>query len=103
KAWRAWMKKYYPEGSLDDPQNVVGYAQAQTMIQVLKQCGDDLSRENVMRQAVNLKQFRAAMLLPGITINTGPDDYQPIKDMVLQRFNGERFELFGGVLSSRTQ
>ena len=103
KTWRAWMKKYYPEGSLDDPQNVVGYAQAQTMIQVLKQCGDDLSRENVMRQAANLRQFRATMLLPGITINTGSNDYQPIKDMVLQRFNGERFELFGGVLSSRTQ
>jgi ABC-type branched-subunit amino acid transport system substrate-binding protein len=103
KAWLAWMKKYYPEGSLDDPQNVVGYAQAQTVVQVLKQCGDDLSRENVMRQAANLKQFRPAMLLPGITINTGANDYQPIKEMVLQRFNGERFELFGGVLSSRMQ
>ena len=102
-AWVAWMKKYFPDGSLEDPQNVVGYIQAQTVVQVLLQCGDDLTRENVMRQAANLKDFRPAMLLPGIRINTGPADYQPLEEMLLQRFNGERFELFGGILSSRME
>ena len=100
-AWVAWMKKYFPDGSLDDPQNVVGYIQAQTVVQVLLQCGDDLTRENVMRQATNLRNFRPAMLLPGIDINTSPTDYQPIEEMLLQRFNGERFELFGGIITSR--
>jgi branched-chain amino acid transport system substrate-binding protein len=100
-AWVAWMKKFFPEGRLDDPQNVVGYVQAQTIVQILQQCGDDLTRENVMRQATNLRNFHAAMLLPGIEINTGANDYQPIEEMQLQRFNGERFELVGGIISSR--
>jgi branched-chain amino acid transport system substrate-binding protein len=100
-AWVAWMKKYFPEGSLEDPQNVVGYVQAQTVVQVLRQCGNDLTRENVMRQAANLRDFHPAMLLPRIDINTSPTDYQPIEEMRLQRFNGERFELFGDVHSSR--
>ena len=73
-AWVAWMKKYYPAGSLEDPQNVVGYIQAQTMVQVLKQCGDNLTRENVMRQAANLKDFHPAMLLKGINMTTSPTD-----------------------------
>ena len=100
-AWVAWMKKYFPAGSLEDPQNVVGYVQAQTMVQVLKQCGDDLTRENVMRQAANLKDFHPAMLLKGINMNTSPTDYQPMEEMLLQRFNGERFEVFGELLSAR--
>jgi len=100
-AWVAWMKKYFPGGSLEDVQNVVGYVQAQTMVQVLKQCGDNLTRENVMRQAANLKEFHPAMLLKGINMNTAPDDYQPMEEMLLQRFNGERFEVFGELLSAR--
>ncbi|HLG49040.1 MAG TPA: ABC transporter substrate-binding protein [Reyranella sp.] len=100
-AWTAWMKKYFPSGSLEDPQNVVGYVQAQTMVQVLKQCGDVLTRENVMKQAANLKQFHPAMLLKGINMTTAPDDYQPMEEMLLQRFNGERFEVFGELLSAR--
>ena len=100
-AWVAWMKKYYPAGSLEDPQNVVGYIQAQTMVQVLKQCGDNLTRENVMRQAANLKDFHPAMLLKGINMTTSPTDYQPMEEMALQRFNGERFEVFGELLSAR--
>jgi branched-chain amino acid transport system substrate-binding protein len=95
------MKKYYPAGSLEDPQNVVGYVQAQAMVQVLKQSGDDLTRENVMRQAANLKDFHPAMLLKGINMNTSPTDYQPMEEMLLQRFNGERFEVFGELLSAR--
>jgi branched-chain amino acid transport system substrate-binding protein len=102
-AWVAWMKKYYPAGSLDDIQNVVGYVQAQTMVQVLKQCGDTLTRENVMKQAANLKGFHPAMLLKGIDINTAPDDYQPMEEMLMQRFNGERFEVFGDLLSARVK
>ena len=100
-AWVAWMKKYFPSGSLEDPQNVVGYVQAQTMVQVLKQCGDNLTRENVMKQAANLKDFHPAMLLKGIMMNTSPTDYQPMEEMALQRFNGERFEVFGELLSAR--
>ncbi len=100
-AWVAWMKKYFPAGSLEDPQNVVGYVQAQTMVRVLKQCGDNLTRENVMRQAANLKNFHPAMLLKGINMTTSPTDYQPMEEMALQRFNGERFEVFGGLLSAR--
>lgn len=102
-AWVAWMKKYYPAGSLEDPQNVVGYVQAQTMVQVLKQCGDVLTRENVMRQAANLRDFHPAMLLKGINMNTSPTDYQPMEEMLLQRFNGQRFEVFGELLSARTK
>jgi ABC-type branched-subunit amino acid transport system substrate-binding protein len=100
-AWVAWMKKYFPSGSLDDVQNVVGYIQAQTMVQVLKQCGDTLTRENVMKQAANLKDFHPAMLLKGINMTTSPTDYQPMEELLLQRFNGERFEVFGDLLSAR--
>ncbi len=101
QAWLAWMKKYFPSGSLEDVQNVVGYVQAQAMVQVLKQCGDELTRENVMKQAANLKEFHPAMLLKGINMTTSPTDYQPMEEMLLQRFNGERFEVFGDLLSAR--
>jgi branched-chain amino acid transport system substrate-binding protein len=103
QAWVAWMKKYYPAGSLEDPQNVVGYIQGQAMVQVLKQCGDVLTRENVMKQAAILKDFHPAMLLKGINMNTSPTDYQPMEEMLLQRFNGERFEVFGELLSARVK
>ena len=103
KVWVAWMQKSFPAGSLEDPQNVVGYVQAQTMVQVLKQCGDDLTRENVMKQAANLKDFHPAMLLKGINMTTSPTDYQPMEEMLLQRFDGERFEVFGDLLSARVK
>ena len=103
KAWVAWMKKYFPSGSLEDPQNVVGYVQGQAMVQVLKQCGDTLTRDNVMKQAASLSHFHPAMLLKGIDMNTAPDDYQPMEEMLLQRFNGERFEVFGELLSARVK
>jgi len=73
------------------------------MVQVLKQCGDLLTRENVMKQAANLKQFHPAMLLKGINMDTAPDDYQPMEEMLLQRFNGERFEVFGELLSAKVK
>jgi len=98
--WRAWMAKYHPTANPLDTGNVTGYIAAQTLVQVLKQCGDGLTRENVMRQAANLKNLELPMLLPGIRINTGPNDYYPIEQMQLMRFNGDHWERFGPVISA---
>jgi branched-chain amino acid transport system substrate-binding protein len=99
RQWLGFMEKYYPEGDRADGNTVYSYVLAQTLVQVLKQCGDELTRENVMKQAANLKDFEIGMLIPGIKVNTGPTDYHPIKQMQMQRFNGVRWELFGPVLS----
>src|SRR5213594_3967914 len=93
--WVAWMKKYYPEGALDDQSNAFGYNVAILMAQVLKQCGNDLSRENIMRQAANIKNLELPLLLPGIKINTSPTDFAPIEQEQLAKFNGEKWDLFG--------
>ena len=98
--WLAWMKKYYPEGNIHDIFNVYGYSAAQTMVQVLKQCGDNLTRENVMRQAANLKNLALPMLLPGIRINTSPTAFFPIEQEQLAKFNGQRWVLFGKILEA---
>jgi branched-chain amino acid transport system substrate-binding protein len=95
KEWAAFMDKYFPEGDKTSTFSVYGYATAQTLVQVLKQCGDNLTRENIMRQATNLKNFELGLLLPGIRINTSPTDYFPIEQMQMSRFNGEHGELFG--------
>ncbi len=79
--------------------SMVGYGVAQTLVQVLKQCGDNLTRENVMKQAANLKDFRTEVLLPGIKINTSPTDFAPISQLQLMQFKGERWELFGDIIS----
>src|SRR5690348_2066835 len=100
KAWLAWMDKYYPDGDKNDTFNVFGYNEAATVVQVLKQCGDNLTRENVMKQAANLRNFRTTNLLPGITINTSPIDFAPIKQVRLRRFEGQTWVLFGPLLSS---
>jgi branched-chain amino acid transport system substrate-binding protein len=97
--WVAFMDKYYPEGDKSDLGNVVGPAFAQTFVQVLKQCGDDLTRENIMKEAANLHGFRVPMLLPGITINTSPTDFAPIKQIQMARFDGERWQLFGPLIN----
>jgi branched-chain amino acid transport system substrate-binding protein len=97
--WVAFMDHYYPEGDKTDAGNVVGPCFAQTLVQVLKQCGDELTRENVMKQAANLHDFRVPMLLPGITINTSPADFAPIKQMQMARFDGERWQLFGPLIT----
>src|SRR6201996_2684660 len=99
KKWQAFMDKWYPDGDKANANNSYAYIQAQALIQVLKQCGDDLTRENVMKQAANLKDFTSDMLLPGITMNTSADDYYPIEQMQLMRFNGESWELFGPIIS----
>jgi ABC-type branched-subunit amino acid transport system substrate-binding protein len=100
KEFYAFMAKDFPEGDKLDGGTVVGYGVSQTLVQVLKQCGDNLTRENVMKQAASLKDFRTEVLLPGIKINTGPDDFAPISQLQLMRFKGEKWELFGDVISA---
>jgi branched-chain amino acid transport system substrate-binding protein len=99
KEWVAFMEKWYPEGDRTSSFPVYAYTVAQSLVQVLKQCGDNLTRENVMKQAASLKDEKLGMMLPGIAINTGSNDFYPIKQMQMERFNGERWELFGPVLS----
>jgi branched-chain amino acid transport system substrate-binding protein len=99
KSWVAFMDKYQPGADKTDNNNVVGVELAATMVQVLKQCGDNLTRENVMNQVANLHGFTMPMLLPGITINTSPTDFAPIKQVQMGRFDGERWELFGPLLT----
>ena len=90
----AWQKKYYPEADLKDAYPMNGYSMAQTFMQVLKQAGNDLTRENIMNQAANL-DFVLPMLLPGIRIKTASDDYYPIENVQLLKFNGQSYERFG--------
>ena len=101
KDWLAFMDKYFPDGDRTSGFTVYGYAVAQTMTRVLEQCRDDLTRANVMKQAASLKGLTNPMLLPGITINTSATDYFPIEQMQMMRFTGERWELFGPVLSGQ--
>ena len=96
--WRAFMKKYYPEGNLTDASNVYGYSAARTLVQVLKQAGDNLTRENVMKQAASLKDFDTGMALPGIRINTSPTDFAPISAVQLVKFDGKTWVQFGDVI-----
>ncbi|WP_061026523.1 ABC transporter substrate-binding protein [Bradyrhizobium sp.] len=100
KEWLGWMKKYYPSGDVTDEFNVLGYSNAQTLVQVLKQCGNDLSRENIMKQAQNL-DMQLPMVLPGIRLKTGANDYAPMKDLQMARFNGEGWDLVGPVISGK--
>lgn len=98
KDWLSWMKKYNADADVADRFNVYGYSAAQTLVQMLTQCGDDLTRENVMKQAANLKDVQLPMMLPGILINTSPANFHPIRQMQLQRFDGERWVLFGDII-----
>jgi branched-chain amino acid transport system substrate-binding protein len=98
--WVTWMKKYYPEGALDDQSNAFGYNVAILMVQVLKQCGSDLSRENIMKQAANVKNFELPLLLPGIKVNTSPTDFAPIEQEQLAKFDGERWAIFGEMVEA---
>jgi branched-chain amino acid transport system substrate-binding protein len=99
KWWVAFMDKYYPEGDKADAGNVYGPSNAATVVQVLKQCGDELTRENVMKQAANLHDFTLPMLLPGIKINTSPTDFAPVKQVQMGRFDGTQWRLFGPLLT----
>jgi branched-chain amino acid transport system substrate-binding protein len=99
KEWLAWMKKYNPSGNIADTITVDAYGRAQTMVAVLKACGDNLTRENVMKQAASIHNLALPMLLPGITLSTSADDYAPMKQMQLQKFDGTTWRLFGEVIS----
>ena len=90
--------RYYPNGDQTDSQTVYGHSIAATTVQMLKQCGDDLTRENVMKQAANLQHLELPMLLPGITINTSPTNFAPIRQAQMRRFDGERYVSFGPIL-----
>jgi ABC-type branched-subunit amino acid transport system substrate-binding protein len=98
KEYLAFMAKYAPDLKAIDANNVYGYNTAQTLVQVLKQCGDDLTRANIMKQAASLKDLQLPLLLPGIKINTSPTDFYPIEALQLQKFDGKQWVLFGKVL-----
>ena len=98
QAYVAFMKKYYPEGNLLDASNHYGYLVSQTLHQVLKQAGNDLTRANIMKQAANLKGYRPEGLLPGIRINTDANDFAPIESEQLIRFDGKQWQRFGAII-----
>jgi ABC-type branched-subunit amino acid transport system substrate-binding protein len=97
----AFLSKYFPEGNREDQNAMTGYNVAQTMVYVLQNCGDDLTRANIIRQAAGIKNLQLEGLLPGVTINTSANDFAPIKQFQLRKFKGDRWELFGDVLSSQ--
>jgi branched-chain amino acid transport system substrate-binding protein len=100
KDYLAFLAKDFPEGDKLDGSSVVAYGVAQTMAEVLKKCGDNLTRENIMKQAASLKDFRTEVLLPGIKINTSATDFAPISQLQLQKFQGEKWVLFGDIISA---
>ncbi len=99
KRWSAFMDGYYPGGDRKSIFTVYGYSAAELLVQVLKQCGDNLSRENVMAQATNLKNVKLDLLLPGLSVNTGPTDYRVVKEFRMMRFTGDRWEAFGPIVT----
>jgi branched-chain amino acid transport system substrate-binding protein len=99
KAFDEFLAKYFPEGNRVDSSVMYGYTVAQGMVHVLKQCGDNLTRENVMKQAANIKNLEIGSLLPGVKVNTGPEDFAPISQLQLMKFKGEKWDLFGEVIS----
>src|SRR5215813_13617063 len=102
KTWRQWMAKYNPNGNVEDVNYVYAYSVCYLMEQTLKKCGDNLTRENVMKQAANHQKLRVPGLLPGITVSTSPTDYYPVQAVQLQRFKGESWELFGEVMHAES-
>jgi branched-chain amino acid transport system substrate-binding protein len=102
KEWRAFMTKYYPEGDVKDGGNVSGYGLSHTMMTVLKNCGNDLSRENLMKQATSLHDLSNPVLLPGIKINTSPTNYHPVRQLQLMRWTGKTWGLFGDIIEGES-
>ena len=102
KEWDAWMKEYYPEGDRKNPFNAFAYAVSSLMHHVIEQAGDNLTRENIMKQAASVKDLRIPMLLPGIVINTSETDFYPIEQMQMQKFDGKEWVRFGPTLSADT-
>jgi branched-chain amino acid transport system substrate-binding protein len=102
KEWRAFMAKYYPDGDLKDGGNVSGFGLTRTMLYVLKQCGNDFSRENLMKQATNLHDVENPTVLPGIKLNTSPTSYHPIRQLQLMRWTGKTWSRFGNIIEGAT-
>jgi ABC-type branched-subunit amino acid transport system substrate-binding protein len=102
KGWKEWMGKHNAGASLSDASNVFAYSVSTLMHETLKKCGDDLTRENLMKQAANFQKFRLKMLLPGITVSTSPTDYYPVQAVQLSRFKGETWDLFGDVMHAES-
>ena len=102
KAWRRVDGQAQPGASLQDASNVFAYSVSMLMHETLKKCGDDLTRENLMKQAANFQKFRLPMLLPGITVSTSPTDFYPIQAVQLARFKGESWDLFGEVMHAES-
>jgi branched-chain amino acid transport system substrate-binding protein len=102
KEWNAFMDKYAPDADKSDASTVYAYSVARTMVHVLKLCGNDLSRANIMKQAANLKNYNPGLLLPGIEINTSPTNFAPVQQLQLIRFEGTTWKRFGPVMSSET-
>jgi branched-chain amino acid transport system substrate-binding protein len=100
KAWNDFLDKYYPEANRADFWVIYGYTVAQTLVHVLQACGDNLTRENVMKQAATLKDLELGNLLPGIKLNTSPSDFAPISQVQMMRFKGETWERFGDIIDS---
>jgi branched-chain amino acid transport system substrate-binding protein len=103
KELNAFLDKYYPEANRSDTLIVNGYNTAELLVHVLKQCGDDLTRENVMKQAASLNNVELGMLLPGIKVSTSPTDFAPVKQWQLMRFEGTNWQLFGDVINGETK
>jgi branched-chain amino acid transport system substrate-binding protein len=99
KEWLAWMQKYNSSANVADVNAVYGYGVSQTLIEVLKACGNNLTRENIMKQAASIHDLKLPMLLPGIVVSTSATSFAPIKQMQLQKFDGETWKLFGEVIS----
>jgi branched-chain amino acid transport system substrate-binding protein len=99
KAWNEFLDKYFPEANRTDAAVIYGYTVSQTLVHVLKACGDDLTRENVMKQAAAIKDLELGGLLPGVKVNTSPTDFAPLSQMQLMKFNGGTWERFGEILS----
>jgi branched-chain amino acid transport system substrate-binding protein len=103
KRYLAFMAKYYPEGDKDSNLNVYGYITAQLLVQVLKQCGDDLTRENVMRQAASLNSITLDLTLPGISVTTTPTDYRVNKQFQMVQFDGQRWQKLGDIVTDEAK
>jgi branched-chain amino acid transport system substrate-binding protein len=99
KKFFAFLDQYYPDANRQDGFIAYGYAAAQTLVKVLEMCGNDLTRENVMKQAANLKDFAPDTFLPGVLVNTSPSDYAPIDQLQMERFGGESWQLIGDIMS----
>jgi branched-chain amino acid transport system substrate-binding protein len=98
KDWLAFMRKYLAGADINDAYHIAGYNSAQLLVQALKQCGDELTRENLMRQAINISDFQPSMSLPGITVNTSPTNYDVFHMARLSRFDGKSWVLFGDLI-----